>query len=303
MADPDAAFDWIGRCLEGLVERVEDAGSLDGVARVLAGLASPLFPAGKVKDVASGTPVGHPVHPVLVTIPMGSWFAAGVLDVVGGASSHVAARRLVGFGLLAAAPAGFTGVSDWLETDGAERRVGLVHAALNYTAIGLYATSWLQRRRGRHLRGKLTSALGAAVLGAAGWFGGHLVYAMGVGVDTTVFLQFPTDWADVCAAQDVIEGQAISVMLDGVAIVLTRIGGQPVAMADRCTHRGGPLHEGAVDNGCISCPWHGSRFNLQNGVVDRGPATRPQPILEVRVTEGRVQVRRSEARSLRTNPA
>ena len=149
------------------------ATSLDALANRLAAWVGPLLPAGRVKDAASGTAIGHPIHPVLVAVPIGSWLAAGLLDLAGGPASRSAASRLVGFGLLAAAPAGFTWVSDWLETDGAERRVGLAHAALNYTALGLYATSWWQRRRGSHLRGVLTGALGAGVLGTAGWFGGH----------------------------------------------------------------------------------------------------------------------------------
>ena len=56
---------------------------------------------------------------------------------------------------------------------------------------------------------------------------------------------------------------------------------------------GGPLQEGKIENGCVTCPWHGSTFKLADGTVVRGPATRPQPAYEARISEGQVQVRRA----------
>ena len=89
----------------------------------------------------------------------------------------------------------------------------------------------------------------------------------------------------------------------GVPIVLVRRDRQVIALADRCTHRGGPVHDGTLEKGMITCPWHGSRFCIEDGSVVEGPATRPAPVFETRVTGGRVEVRRSgEPRSLRTNP-
>jgi nitrite reductase/ring-hydroxylating ferredoxin subunit len=92
--------------------------------------------------------------------------------------------------------------------------------------------------------------------------------------------------------------------VDGVPVLLSRSNGRVVALADRCTHRGAPLHEGKIEDGCIVCPWHASRFRLTDGSVVRGPATRPQPGFEVRIVAGRVEIRRpDEMRSLRSNPA
>ncbi|MFE7416210.1 Rieske (2Fe-2S) protein [Rhodococcus sp. NPDC057529] len=71
----------------------------------------------------------------------------------------------------------------------------------------------------------------------------------------------------------------------------------------RCTHLGAPPHDGSLDDGCIECPWHGSRFDVADGRVARGPATRPQQVYEARVRDGRIQVRQpDEQRTLRTNP-
>lgn len=299
----------LARGLDRFVDRIEGSAQLDPLADRLAAIVRPALPDGPVRDAASGTPVGHPLHPALVAVPIGAWLGAAYLDLVGDTSSRDAAQRLVGLGVLAAAPVAATGISDWLDTADGERRVGLVHWALNSTAVSLYAGSWLARRRGHRTAGVALSFTGAVLVGAAGWLGGHLAYAMGVGVDTTAFLSFPAKWTDVAAAEDVAPGQLVRVSVDGVAVVLWRPDGEHgrgrrvVGLADRCTHRGAPLDEGTVEGDCLVCPWHGSEFDLHDGSVRRGPATRPQPSFEVRERAGRVQIRRpDEHRSLRTNP-
>lgn len=290
------------KALDKLTEPIEKAAWLDAVADRLSGALGKVLPNGPVKDAASGTAIGHPLHPVLVAVPIGSWVAASYLDLVAGKSSRAAAQKLVALGVLAAGPTMLTGASDWVDTTGAERRVGLAHAAMNSTALGLYASSWLARRRGRHGGGVALALAGSFVLGVGGWLGGHLAYALGVGVDTTAFQQAPTEWTDVAAEADVSEEPSV-VDAHGVPVLLLRRNGRILALADRCTHRGGPLHEGAVQDGCIVCPWHGSVFRLTDGSIQRGPATRSQPVFEVRVTDGRVSVRRAaEGRSLRLNP-
>ncbi len=288
--------------LDDAVSKLEDATALDPVANALARVLGKLAPTGPVKDAASGTPVGHPLHPSLVTVPIGAWVSASVLDLVGGKKSRPAAKKLVALGILSALPTAYAGASDWVDTLGAERRVGLVHALSNYTALGLYTASWRARGRGRHARGVALALAGSTLLGVGGWLGGHLAYALGVGVDTTAFQEGPADWTDV-GAEASVGDSPIAVDAGGVPVLLARHDGRLVAMADRCTHRGGPLHEGPVVEGCIECPWHGSRFRLDDGVVARGPATRPQPAYDVRTRDGRIELRRAqETHSLRTNP-
>lgn len=288
-----------------LVQRLESQTALDKPAEVLGGIIAKAVPDGPVKDLLSGTWLGHPIHPLLVSVPIGCWTSASLLDLLAGKSAAPYAKRLVGAGLLSALPTATTGASDWADTMGAERRVGFAHAMMNWTAIGIYGLSWNARRKGKNARGAALALMGASVLSAGGYLGGHLTYAYGVGVDTTAFLALPEDWTDVAAEADVPADRSLRVEVAGVGIALARLGGAGGgvhAVADRCTHRGGPLSDQPVEDGCLTCPWHGSAFRVADGSVVRGPATMPQPTCEVRVRAGRVELRRTEERSLRSNP-
>jgi nitrite reductase/ring-hydroxylating ferredoxin subunit/uncharacterized membrane protein len=289
------------RLLDRVVGAIEHAEVLDPLAAPLAateqklGEALPWY-----RDLVSGTFLGHSVHPLLVTVPIGSWTAAAAFDVVG---ERDGARRLIGLGLLGALPTMATGGSDWAYTNGAEQRVGLVHATANGLTVGAYALSWWERRRGNHGRGIAWSVVGATTMAVGGWLGGHMSYALGVGVDTTAFQHTEQEWTVAADADEVRVGELTAGDVSGVPLVLTRrADGQVVALADRCTHRGAPLHEGELADGCIVCPWHDSAFDLDGAVV-RGPATRPQLAYETQERDGEVLVRgRGEERTLRTNP-
>ena len=287
----------IAATLDRLARAIEGATTLDRPAD-LAQKVTGALAAGPVKDLLPGTAMGHPAHGMLVTMPLGAFASAVVLDHTGG--DRRASQRLIGVGLLAALPTTATGLSDWGDTEGAERRVGVAHALANTAGLALLAGSWLARRAGGN--GKALALAGFGVLGVGGWLGGHLSYALGVGVDTTAFSSPPTDWADACADSDLTDDAPLAVTVGDVPVLLVRRQGRVSAIGNRCTHRGGPLNEGPVVDGCIECPWHASRFDLRTGDVRRGPATRPQPAFEVRVVDGRLQVRRDEQRALRTNP-
>ncbi|GAB3541715.1 hypothetical protein GCM10027403_33450 [Arthrobacter tecti] len=292
----------INTVVESVIDRVERAEFLDGPADKVAGLVGKWLKPGPIKDVLSGTGTGHPAHPIIVLLPLGSWASAFYLDVAAPNSDGTAARRLINLGNLTAVPTVLTGLSEWADTQGAERRVGLVHAALNLTAIALFTGSSIARSGSARRTGVVTAALGMAAVSASGWLGGHLAYARGVGTDTTAFEVPPVDWTDV-AGEDEVSDKPIGVDAGGVAVLLIRENGEIRALSDRCTHRGGPLHEGAIEDGCVVCPWHGSRFQLTDGQVARGPATRPQRTFEVRTVDGRIEIRPSDdPGSLRSEP-
>lgn len=296
---PNTGGDALTSSTEKILLRIENARILDGVSEFAARLLRPVIRPGVVEDTLSGTQLGHPAHPAVIAVPIGAWTLTSIFDATGDPD---AARRAQAIGILGALPAAATGASDWLSTAGAERRVGLVHAALNYTALSLHAVSWLQRRRGRDRFAAVLAVGGTSLVGAAGWLGGHLAYALGVGVDTTAFQKYPDDWVDAIGEGEIPADGVLRAEVAGVPVLFARYDGEIVAYADRCTHRGGPLDEGSVQDGCITCPWHGSVFALADGAVVSGPATRPQPRLEVQVQGNRVRVRRAEVRTLRTNP-
>jgi nitrite reductase/ring-hydroxylating ferredoxin subunit/uncharacterized membrane protein len=294
----------INRTLDELVGRVERATVLDPAAdRAASWLAKPLEASAPLRNVLSGSAAGHPLHPVLVVVPLGSWVGASYLDLTGGLAGQPAARKLVALGIAAAVPAALTGANDWAYTKGAERRVGFVHALGNYLALGLYTGSWFARRRQRRALGASLAAAGALTISVTGWLGGHLSYARGVGVDTTAFDGASEDWVDVLPEADLIDEQPTLVHDGRVPVLLVRTGGQLYAIADRCTHRGGPLHEGEFADACITCPWHGSKFRVTDGQLLTGPATRSQQSYEVRTRYGSIQVRHvDEPGYLRTAP-
>jgi nitrite reductase/ring-hydroxylating ferredoxin subunit/uncharacterized membrane protein len=277
-----------------LAERLGEADGLDAPAQRVAAVVRKAIPAGPVKDALSGTFLGHPLHPLLTDVPIGAWTSAAILDLLGGRDSQQAADLLIGTGILASLPTAASGYSEWgdtVQTNPGARRIGLVHAVANVTALALYSASLAARRRGRRGRGVALALSGLGALGVGGHLGGHLSYAEAVGVDQTAFDSGPSEWTAAAADDAIDEGRMIHADVGGVPVLLARIGGDVHAIHDRCTHRGGPLHEGELSGGCVTCPWHGSRFSLADGSVRRGPASMPQPPFETRVVAGTIEVR------------
>ena len=275
-------------------QRIGALAQLDRPAKAIGAKIRELLPAGPVKDALSGTWIGHPLHPLLTDVPIGTWTSATLLDLVGGKAGRPAAKRLIGVGLLAAAPTAWAGWSDWADSEAGDagvRRVGIVHAAANGSAALLYGASLCARRRGAHGAGVLLGLAGAGAMGAGGWLGGDLAYARGVGVDQTAFEELPQDWTPVLDASMLPDDRPVSAVAGDTTVLLVRRNGELHALAGRCSHRGGPLHEGELVGDCIECPWHASRFRLDDGSVERGPAAYPQPVLEVRERDGRIEVR------------
>jgi nitrite reductase/ring-hydroxylating ferredoxin subunit len=267
-------------------------------AAVPAGIVEPvrsrlqkLFGPGPVKDVLSGTWLGHTLHPMLTDVPIGCWTSAFVLDVVGGRAARPAAQRLVGLGILTAVPTAVTGASDWSDTYGETTRLGAVHAASNTVALTCYGASWLARRRGHHVGGVALGLLGAGAATVGGYLGGHLVSALGVGVDQTTFSTGTDDWTPVASDAVVHEDELTRARAGETAVMLVREDGDVVCLGARCPHRGAPMEQGEQRDGVVTCPWHGSRFSLHDGSLLRGPATTPLPVFECRVVEGVVEVR------------
>jgi nitrite reductase/ring-hydroxylating ferredoxin subunit/uncharacterized membrane protein len=278
---------------ETIAQRIEQLEPLDTVSEPLQRAVRSAVPQdSQVKDLLSGTWLGHPLHPPLTDVVVGAWTSALLLDLVGGKHGQEAADRLVAAGILAAVPTASAGLSDWAELRSESRRVGSVHALGNTTALLLHTLSWFARRRGERARGITLSALGYGVATFSAWLGGHLSFAKGVGVNQTAFEDAPREWTPVLDEAKLEEERPTAARANGLAVVLVRKGQQLYALADRCSHRGCSLHKGELNpDETLTCPCHGSTFRLDGSII-KGPATSPQPAFDVRTTEGKVEIRR-----------
>jgi nitrite reductase/ring-hydroxylating ferredoxin subunit/uncharacterized membrane protein len=280
--------------IEPIVKQLEAASALDPPAKAIGRTARDVLSTEPVKDALSGTWLGHAVHPMLTDLVIGSFVSATMLDLLGGDRSGRAQKRLIGLGIAAYLPTALTGVNDWADTEATNdgvRRAGLVHASTNLVALSLYALSLRSRRRGHMRRGAAFGAVGAGVLMAGGYLGGHLSLTRGVGPDQTVFDPGPSDWKIAVDGSQLQEGRLTRMVVEDTPVLLLRRGDEIFAIHDRCSHRGCSLSEGELQGEEIVCPCHGSRFDIRDGSLRRGPATAPQPAFQVRQRDERVEVR------------
>lgn len=274
-----------------LVGQVEDLPWLDQAGDWLQSVLQPLLDhpsAPRVKDALGGTWLGHALHPVLSDLPIGFWAASLVLDLFGASRS---AGLLNIAGATASVATAATGVNDWTSMHGRERRLALLHGMLNVGALGLQLASIGARLRFRRGSAVRLSMAGFGLSSAAAYLGGELVYGRGQAVNHDAWTAGPQEWTQVGTEASVPEGGVKGVACEGRKILLAKLNGQIHAMEDACTHAGGPLSEGTVKDGTVTCPWHGSCFSLVDGSVRGGPATYPQLRLQSRVRAGKVEVR------------
>jgi len=285
---------------EALIKAVDQQQALDRLSDQIQPLIREAFesagPAGReLKNVLHGTWLGHPLHPALTDVPLGAWTAALALDAMESISGRrelgVGADAAIAVGLVGAAGAAVTGLTDWSETDGRGRKVGLLHGLLNVGATALYTTSLVLRRRNKRAAGVGLAMLGYAVSNASAYLGGHLVFGEQIGVNHAAAQEMPKEFVPVLADAELREGEMKRVDAEGVPVLLARCEGEVCALAHTCSHLGGPLPEGKLEGDVVQCPWHGSRFNVRDGSVVAGPATFPQPRFETRVREGQIEVR------------
>jgi nitrite reductase/ring-hydroxylating ferredoxin subunit/uncharacterized membrane protein len=267
-----------------------------------------------LKRLLQGRPFGHPLHPLLVHLPIGLWGLGFVLDLVAlirgdhtAAISHTAFYMLV-MGLFFGALAAITGFADYTDVrkDHPARPTATLHMVLNLAAFVVFAISAAVHHHGPGMRVAcvILSAVGVALVGYSGYLGGVLVYDNGVAVGrhrSTVDPQSETlivnaapdgGWVDVMDAADLPEGIPLRADVNGHVIVLLRPkSGDLCAFQEFCTHRCGPLSEGTVEDGQITCPWHRSRFDVHTGKPTQRPAKVDLKTYPVREEGGRVGVK------------
>ena len=255
------------------------------------------LPGQALKSFLHGTWLGHALHPVLVDVPLGAWTVAIVADLAAYAGRL---RAEVGdfcvlVGVLASYGALVTGYTDFHETSGDERRIGAAHGLIMTTTILLYTVSWLLRWLAgspAHAPAVVLAAAGYLLMISGAYLGGDLVYRIGTMINRNAFVEGPKDqFLPVGRPQSFAEGNMKRVEAGGMPVLMLRHNGRLHAVANTCAHAGGPLDEGGLKGTIVTCPWHGSQFDIITGQVKRGPATFNQPTLTVRQTDDAVEVK------------
>jgi nitrite reductase/ring-hydroxylating ferredoxin subunit/uncharacterized membrane protein len=250
----------------------------------------------KAADMLHGTWLGHPLHPVLTDIPIGAWTIAVLCDLVaaqrGSAEAAKMADALTAIGAVAAVPTAFAGVVDYSAIDESAMALATAHGLLNSTGLVLNLLSLRDRAAGNRGRGVMFSAAAFGILNLSAWMGGEMVYRKRVGVNHAADAGGAETWQSVLGSDDLPQRTPKRVEVDGTPILLYRDGAETFAIGAVCSHAGGPLDEGTIEEQCVRCPWHDSVFDLRDGSVVHGPATYPEPSYETRERDGKIEVRR-----------
>ncbi|MEU8296068.1 Rieske 2Fe-2S domain-containing protein [Micromonospora sp. NPDC048909] len=281
--------------MRALLTKIEQASGLDRVGNRLQRVVLATLRPQRVKDLLHGVPLGHPLHPAMVQVPVGAWISAAILDFMPG--QRRAATTLTAVGTASAVPAAVAGLNDWAALAPDQRRVGLAHAAANSIGLALYASSLAARVSGRHGLGRALGMAGLGAVSMGAYIGGHLAYKQGAQVNQSISeLHLMSEgWHELGDMAALPQRQLITREIDDVAVILYRHGEDVTVMLERCPHQSGPLGQGQVQeiNGhdCVVCPWHGSTFRLNGGEVVHGPSGNDQQILPTRVRNGVLEAR------------
>jgi nitrite reductase/ring-hydroxylating ferredoxin subunit len=249
---------------------------------------------GPLKDLAHGRWLGHPLHAATTDIPIGALTVTLVLDLL---NQRAAADIALVLGILFMVLSAVSGAADYTDTDGTAFMRATVHSVIMVVALVLYLVSLVMRTGDPIDRTGpvVLSVVAYLVLTAGAYVGGDVVYVLGNMVDRHAFGGRGTKWQplDLGHLKELPEGTPVKGRAGAQSILLVRAGDTIHAMHETCAHAGGPLSEGKIVDGCIECPWHGSRYRLADARVVRGPSVYDQPRYEVRkATAGGFEVRR-----------
>jgi nitrite reductase/ring-hydroxylating ferredoxin subunit/uncharacterized membrane protein len=271
-----------------------------------------------LKRLLEGKPFGHPLHPILVHLPIGLFLISFAFDVGGIINQFAPPDHFIApafytmfLGVLAALVAAVPGFVDYLDIrrDHPARRTATYHMWLNLLVVAIYIINLAVRyhRLGRSapmVMPVVLSFCALVALGVSGYLGGVLIYDDGIAVGRhrragktpkrTLDLsdRAATDgFIEVAKDADLEDRQTLRVRAGGIVMAIAKADGQVYAFQDFCTHRFGPLSEGSFANGQVTCPWHGSCFDMVTGQVCHGPAKEPLRTFEVQIRDGLVLVR------------
>ena len=284
---------------------VRGQGWLDPVAEVVQQAVGGFYgvlgtPGRALKDALHGTTVlGHPLHPALTDVPIGAWTVGVIADWIFVATGRLPAAAgdvALGIGVAAALLSAASGLTDFHDTSGHERRTAIVHGLTMITVVVVECVSLGLRIWGAadlHLLAVVLATAGYLLALSGAYVGGHLTFGIGTSINHNAFFEGPADFVRVGNRTDFPEGEMKRVVAAGLPVVILRRNGLLRAMGAVCAHAGGPLEEGRLLEGgeVVECPWHYSRFRFDDARVVGGPATFDQPPLIVRERGGIVEVK------------
>jgi nitrite reductase/ring-hydroxylating ferredoxin subunit/uncharacterized membrane protein len=272
-----------------------------------------------LKDFLEGKPLRHPLHPMLVHFPIGLFLLSLLLDLA--SLAFPSAPGLVGDSFyamllgvitaLAAAVPGFVDYTD-IRSDHPAKRTATAHLTLNLIVVALYGINLGVRSSSLvdpkiHSVPLILSFIAIALLSVSGYLGGRLVYDDGISVgrhkrgtptpETTLRLSAANVANDgdlafvpIPEADRLGERETLRVEIDGQVITIAKIDENFYAFQEFCTHRFGPLSEGAFEGFNVQCPWHNSCFDVRTGKVTQGPATVDLKSFKVETRDGKICV-------------
>lgn len=250
----------------------------------------------------------HPIHPMLVSFPIGLWVTGFIFELIGvssispllwGAGFYCLIAGCVG-ALLAALP----GAVDWwtvVPPESSAKRRGLLHGSLNVVALIIFIVAAYRQGSPAAEPDKVAlvlMAIGVVIIGISGWLGGTLVYRNQIGVDHRfagagkLKERVLSGWdRPVCNQSELADGQMLLSRVGEQRVVVGKCPEGLFAFSDSCTHRGGSLSDGALVDCTVQCPWHGSQFDIKTGRVVAGPAENKIETHPVEVRNGEVYVK------------
>jgi nitrite reductase/ring-hydroxylating ferredoxin subunit len=247
----------------------------------------PIYP---IKDLLNGRWLGHPLHAATTDIPIGLLLGVVVLDVVGQpAAADVVLVGTIIFMVVSA----LSGLADYSDTSGMALTRATLHASIMVVTLVLLIVSAVMRTGAPVDRTVpiALSIIGFVLITIGAFVGGDVAYVFGNMVNRHAFRGPGTKWValDTGAVADLRtlpEATPTKMRAGSNDLMVVRIGDTVHALHHVCAHAGGPLSEGTLVDGCIQCPWHGSRFRLTDGYAQRGPTVYDQPSYEIRSAEG-----------------
>lgn len=286
---------------EGLDAAITQVPAIRATAKGLQRVLNTVFlegPFRALKNLANGTWLEHPLHPLLTDVPVGAWTATILLYLAalffGVNSIGIAIGLAMGLGILAALAAIATGFMDWMDVDPTELSVGLIHATVNIIGTLLFIISWIMLYNSQwqvSIANFIPALVGYIVVAVGAYLGGALVFRLGTMINRNAYRSGPKDFTPVVGFEELPENKPQRFDVKGEPVLLVRRGQRVYAIGAVCSHYGAPLEQGTLRDSIIECPWHYSHFSLEDGSVKAGPSTAPVPLYETDVKDGKIWVK------------